>query len=100
MYLAIHSPMFGTAHIDAKAIECPRFPRGVSLGENNWEQEDIATLNAGSHLTCQRCGNSVEILWPIEEPDHVSTWLNSEFCPHRLCKLKLAQLQKEKGWEF
>lgn len=98
MYLAIHSPMFGTVHIDAQAIECPTCPRGTSLGASDWRDVDIATLSDGSSLTCNRCGSTVMINWPIEEPDHLSTWLNSEYCPHRLCKIKLEQLKAEKAW--
>lgn len=95
MYLAIHSPMFGTANIDSHQIECPFCPRGKEQGINEWEDIDITSCNPGDKLVCKRCGKAVYINWGLAEPDHLSTWLNSEYCPHHLCKLKYAELVEE-----
>jgi hypothetical protein len=92
MYLAIHVPMFGTAHIDSRPIECPTCPRGKEHGISDWEERDITRCNPGDELVCKRCGTKVYINWGLAEPDHFSTWLSSEHCPHRLCRLKYQQL--------
>ena len=98
MMLYMHMPMFGTPHIDSKPIECPHCPRGKESGENNWVDIDLTECDPGDQLTCKKCGNTVYINWGLVEPDHLSSWLNSEYCPHRICKLKFAELCKEKGW--
>lgn len=98
MYLAFHYPFFGSATVDAHPLECPRCPRGVAHGTNDWKDADIAVCNPGDHFTCNRCGQDVIINWGLAEPDHLSTWLSSEHCPHRLCKIKYAELCAQMGW--
>ena len=88
MKLYIHVPMFGTPHIDSKPIECSYCPRGKEMGQNDWADVGITVCNPGMQLTCLKCGHIVIINWGLVEPDHLSTWLNGEYCPHRLCKLK------------
>jgi DNA-directed RNA polymerase subunit RPC12/RpoP len=92
MYLAIHVPMFGSPNIETKPIECPYCPRGKELGTNDWEEKDITTCNPGDEFVCKKCGKKVFINWGLEEPDHLSNWLNSEYCPHRLCRIKYKEL--------
>jgi len=109
MYLAIHAPMFGTANVDSKPLECPRCPRGKQMGENNWrpaglfgfvlrlkwyEAWYIRDCYPGQRFICKKCGKPMFINWGLVEPDHLSTWVNSEHCPHRLCRLKYRQLKQ------
>jgi hypothetical protein len=98
MQLFIHVPMFATAHVDSQRIECPYCPRGKEFGTNDWQERDISTCNPFDEFICNRCGKSVFINWGLVEPDHLSTWMNSEHCPHRLCRLKYAELCRENGW--
>ena len=93
MILSIHVPMFGTQHTDAVALVC-------KCGANDWDWTGgaVDTLNPNQKLRCLRCGNESTVLWGLEEPDHVSTWLNGEYCPHRLCKLLAEQLRESEGW--
>ena len=93
MFLAIHVPMFGTPHIDSHRIDCPVCPRGAEHGVNDWQPESIESCSPGDQFTCARCGAVVTILWGLTEPDHLSNWMNSEHCPHRLCVLKYAELK-------
>jgi hypothetical protein len=90
MYLAIHTPLFGSVNIDSQTIECPNCPRGKERGVNDWQEKSIATCNSGDEFICNRCGSKIIINWGLEEPDHLSNWINSEHCPHRLCKIKAA----------
>lgn len=96
MYVSFHLPMFGTPHVDAKPMECPVCPRGESMGANDWKERDISTCNPGDKYECVRCGTVVEVMWGLDEPDHLSNWMNSEYCPHRLCKLKFTELNLTK----
>ena len=98
MYVAFHSPMFGTAHVDSHPLECPFCPRGKEKGQNDWEARNINVCNPGDVYTCLQCGRSVTINWGLVEPDHLSNWVNSEYCPHRLCKIKYQELCLERGW--
>lgn len=98
MYLAFHMPMFGTLNIDSKPVECPTCPRLVSLPVSDWQDKDISTCNPGDQFTCNRCGTVVTVMWGLDEPDHLSTWMNAEYCPHRICRLKYAELVRQKGW--
>jgi hypothetical protein len=98
MYLAFHMPMFGTPNVDSKPIECPTCPRTVSFGANDWQDKDISTCNPGDQFVCNRCGTVVTVMWGLEEPDHLSTWMNAERCPHRLCRIKFTELKATKGW--
>lgn len=93
MYLAMHVPMFGSMNVDSKPIECPTCPRGVSKGASDWQERNISTCDHSDAFTCNRCGTVVTVMWGLEEPDHLSTWQNSEHCPHRLCRIKYAELQ-------
>jgi hypothetical protein len=93
MFLAIHVPMFGTANIESKPIECPTCKRGISSGTNNWREVDVTACEPGMVLTCAECGGTARINWGLVEPDHLSTWINSEHCPHRLCREKYQQLK-------
>jgi hypothetical protein len=98
MYLAIHVPMFGTPNIDSKPIECPTCPRGIQFGVNDWEPQDITICNPGDKFTCTKCGTVVTINWGLVEPDHLSSWMNSEHCPHRLCRIKYEEWKRAKGF--
>jgi hypothetical protein len=98
MYVAFHSPMFGTAHVDSHPLECPFCARGKEKGQNDWEERNINVCNPGDVYTCLQCGRSVTINWGLVEPDHLSNWVNSEYCPHRLCKIKYQELCLERGW--
>ena len=51
-----------------------------------------------TNSTCKPCGKVIYINWGLEEPNHLSTWLSSEQCPHRLCVIKYAQLRQSMGW--
>lgn len=93
MYLAFHYPFFGSATVDAHAINC------LHCGANDWQDRDITTCNPGDTFTCNRCGSTVYVNWGIDEPDHLSNWISSEHCPHRLCKLKYAELRVVMGWD-
>lgn len=97
MYLAIHTPLFGYKQVESNAVYCPVCPRGVSLGVSDWIDQPIETCNPGDKFTCARCGHSIFINWGLEEPDHLSHWLNSEMCPHRLCQLKKEKFYQETG---
>lgn len=99
MYLAMHLPMFGTAKIDSRPIECPKCPKGKERGVSNWVEVPIDDCFPGQQFTCAECGTVVTVNWGLEEPDHLSTWLSSEHCPHRLCKIKYAELRVEMGWD-
>jgi hypothetical protein len=92
MFLAIHSPMFGEPNVDAVAITCP------GCGRNEWNEQAIEECNPGDEFTCE-CGKKVTINWGLVEPDHLSSWLSSEHCPHRLCKVKYRQLSESMGWK-
>ena len=108
MYLAIHTPLFGSATVDAMPIECPHCPRAKEHGMCDWRPAGIAgwllhrfawfqkyatrRCNPGDHWVCNRCGRRVTINWGLEEPDHLSGWKNSEYCPHRLCRTMKAKL--------
>jgi hypothetical protein len=93
MILAIHVPMFGTAHTDARSLIC-------ACGANDWDWrgDPVAQLVPGQPLTCLRCGKISKVMWGTEEPDHVSTWINGEYCPHYLCKSLAAKLRQQKGY--
>lgn len=93
MFLAFHYPFFGSATVDAHVIVCPQ------CGANDWRDREIATCNPGDELKCNQCGKMVFINWGLVEPDHLSTWLSSEHCPHRLCKLKYAELCQQQCWQ-
>lgn len=95
MYVAFHMPMFGSLSIDSKPLECPTCPRHKEHGANDWLDADITTCSAGDKFTCARCGTAVTVMWGLDEPDHLSNWLNGEYCPHRLCKIKYAALLAE-----
>ena len=88
MHLSIHVPMFGSASVEAKPVECPVCQKGREHGVNDWVEANIETCEPGDTFTCARCGKSVIINWGLVEPDHLSNWKNSEHCPHRVCKLK------------
>ncbi len=92
MHLEVHTPMFGSKNIEGKPTECPVCPRGLSLGANDWEDKDISVCNPGDTFKCNRCGTVVTVNWGLVEPDHLSTWKNSECCPHRLCQRKREDL--------
>ena len=91
MHLSVHVPMFGSPNIESKPIVCP-------CRANNWAEIPIKECSPGQILVCLACGKSVTINWGLVEPDHLSNWINSEHCPHRLCRIKYAELQREKGW--
>lgn len=98
MYLAIHVPMFGSTTVDSKPIECPHCPKKGEHGANDWVDAGVVPgvtpCNPGDKYTCARCGTVVTINWGLVEPDHLSTWLNSEYCPHRLCRRMVEQLRE------
>lgn len=93
MILSIHVPMFGTEHTEARALVC-------KCGTNDWEWNAgvIGPLAMGQKLKCLACGNISVATWGLDEPDHISTWLNGEYCPHRLCALRYEKLRNKKGW--
>jgi DNA-directed RNA polymerase subunit RPC12/RpoP len=93
MYLIIHTPLFGASSVEAKPIECPTCPRGAEHGVNDWVEQSIATCDPGDRFTCARCGVQVIINWGLVEPDHLSTWKNSEHCSHRLCVLMAQRIK-------
>ena len=92
MFVAFHYPFFGSSTVDAQQMQCP------DCGANNWIERDITQCNPGDEYTCAECHKSVFINWGLVEPDHLSGWINSEHCPHRLCKIKYAQLREQMGW--
>lgn len=92
MYVAIHVPFFGSSTVDAIQIRCPQ------CNANNWIERDISTCNPGDEYICSDCSKKIWINWGLVEPDHLSTWLSSEHCPHNLCILKYKQLKEEMGW--
>lgn len=92
MFVAFHYPFFGSATVDAHQLVCPR------CNSNDWKDRDISSCNPGDEFQCARCGKIVWINWGLEEPDHTSTWLSSEHCPHWLCQSKYAELREAMGW--
>jgi transcription elongation factor Elf1 len=94
MFISVHVPMFGSANIDSKPINCPYCPPGT----NDWQQCSLEVCNPGDKLQCSRCGKEVTINWGLTEPDHLSAWLNSEHCPHHLCEIKYKELKAKEGW--
>jgi DNA-directed RNA polymerase subunit RPC12/RpoP len=93
VYVAFHYPFFGSSTVDGYQLLCP------DCGANDWEQREIAVCNPGDEFKCQRCGKKVWINWGLVEPDHLSSWLNSEYCQHRVCRLKFSELGTKKGWD-
>lgn len=92
--LFIHVPFFGSATVDSKPILCAR------CGKNKWvwEKGDVANSDGNEGIVCE-CGHASWINWPVLEPDHISTWLNSEYCPHRLCRIKYQELCRDMEWK-
>ena len=91
MFVAFHYPFFGSPTVDAHQIKC-------ECGANNWKEKDITTCDPGDEFECAECGKKIWINWGLVEPDHLSGWISSEHCPHRLCRLKYQQLRREMGW--
>ena len=48
--------------------------------------DTIESCDPGQPLECAKCGKVVEINWGLMEPDHLSTWMNPEHCPHHICQ--------------
>jgi hypothetical protein len=94
MFLAVHVPMFGSPNVDAIQIYCPRCPKAT----NDWVDVPIETCSPGDRFACARCGHQVMMNWGLVEPDHLSIWLSSEHCLHRLCRIKYAELVEANGW--
>lgn len=94
MFLAIHVPMFGSVNIESKPINCPY----CSSGMNDWKDAPISTCSPGDRFTCTKCERDAIINWGLCEPDHLSTYINSEYCSHPLCIAKYAELLSLKGW--
>jgi DNA-directed RNA polymerase subunit RPC12/RpoP len=92
MFVAFHYPFFGSSTVDAQQMRCPQ------CGANDWRDRDTTTCNPGDEFECAKCGKKVYINWGLVEPDHLSGWISSEYCPHRLCRTKYAQLREERGW--
>ena len=90
--MMFHTPFFGSATVDAQTMTCPQ------CGGNDWKERDISTCNPGDVYECAKCDKRIFINWGLEEPDHLSTWINSEHCPHRLCKMKYEDLSVARGW--
>jgi hypothetical protein len=93
--LFIHVPMFGSVNVDSKPIVCAR------CGQNKWLWDKGPAVNSDGNeeIACADCGQTNLIFWPVLEPDHISTWLNSEYCPHSLCRIKYAALCREMEWK-
>jgi DNA-directed RNA polymerase subunit RPC12/RpoP len=84
--------MFGSKNVESQPIECPKCPRGLQMGANDWEDAPVDECYPGQKFKCKRCGTEVTINWGLVEPDHLSTWVNSEYCPHRMCKVLYERL--------
>lgn len=95
--LVAHYPMFGSATVDAHIIKCPTCPE-TSLGVSDWQDRDISQCNPGDEYVCNVCKTKVIINWGMVEPDHLSTWISSEHCQHRLCKIKYKEMKDKLGW--
>lgn len=93
MHLAIHTPMFGTANVESRVINCPSC--GPSVDGADWEDAPIDDCYPGQQFKCKKCGNVVFVNWGLVEPDHLSTWISFEHCPHRLCRLKTITARAE-----
>lgn len=93
MYLAMHLPYFGASTVESTAIVCP------TCGRNDWQDIDLSYCNPGDKLACNQCSHCSFVTWGLVEPDHWSTWLSSEHCPHRLCQLKYRELRAASGWD-
>ena len=87
MYLAVHTPLFGSKSVESQPIECPKCQRGKVMGQNDWEDAPIDECSPRQKFKCKHCGTEVKINLGLIEPDHLSTWVNSEYCPHRFCRL-------------
>ena len=86
MKLAIHTPLFGCPTVESHALQCPKCPATVTGAE--WFDAPIDDCFPGQEFRCETCGTTAYVNWGLVEPDHLSTWLNPEHCPHRLCHLK------------
>ena len=95
MILYIHVPMFGSPNIEAKPLVCSACGR-----KDDWVYDgpDVKTLDPGEVFICG-CGTRHIVNWGLEEPDHLSTWINAEYCPHRLCRIKWKELCESKGYQ-
>jgi len=92
--LFIHVPMFGSVNVDSKPIVCAHCKKNDWI----WQKASVVNSDGNERILCM-CGQPSWINWPLLEPDHISTWLNSEYCPHRLCRIKYAELCKEMSWK-
>ena len=94
MILSFHTPLFGTTHTDGQLLICPR----CGAGDWDWHGGPIGTANPGDRIKCLRCGKDVIVNWGLVEPDHISTWIDGEYCPHRLCQAMYKKLKVKNGW--
>lgn len=96
MALFIHVPMFGSVNVDSKIVTCPH------CGNNSWDWPadlPISGCEAMKEIRCAICHKSAYLLWGLDEPDHLSTWWNAEYCPHRLCQIMYGELCEKMGWQ-
>lgn len=58
---------------------------------------DMANCYPGQKLECVNCGKVITMNWGLDEPDHLSNWINPACCPHRICQhIYSGEAQKQK----